>query len=151
MAVKAQVDVMNTIGEIFRFTDFGESHGVAVGGVIDGVPSRLVIDEEAIRYDLDRRAGRIGELAVSERAKEEADTVEWLSGVIKVESQKSIDNSQQPNSEKQKTIDNSQQSGQSTKVESSEQLITLGTPVAFIIRNTDARSEDYEALKDVYR
>ena len=129
---------MNSIGEIFRFTDFGESHGVAVGGVIDGVPSRMVIDEEAIRYDLDRRAGRVGEsgtpdsgegLAVSERAKEEKDEVEWLSGVI-----------------------SSQQSGASEHSGNfSGQLVTLGTPVAFIIRNTNARPEDYEALRDVYR
>ena len=120
---------MNSIGEIFRFTDFGESHGVAVGGVIDGVPSRMVIDEEAIRHDLDRRAGRVGVLAVSERAKEEKDEVEWLSGVI-----------------------SSQQSGASEHSgKFNSQLVTLGTPVAFIIRNTNARPEDYEALRDVYR
>jgi len=109
---------MNTIGQNIRFTDFGESHGAAVGGVLDGVPSRFVIDCEAIRHDLDRRAGRIGDLAVSERAKSEKDEVEWLSGVL------------------------SQSAGQ---------LITLGSPIAYIIRNTDARSEDYEALKNVYR
>lgn len=107
---------MNSIGQIFRFTDFGESHGAAVGGVIDGVPSRLVIDEDSIRRDLDRRAGRIGELVVSERAKGEKDEVEWLSGVI-----------------------------------TDDRLVTLGTPVAFIIRNTNARPEDYEALRDGYR
>ena len=104
---------MNTIGNILRFTDFGESHGVAVGGVLDGVPSQMRIDMEAIRHDLDRRAGRIGNLAVSERAKEETDEVEWLSGLL--------------------------------------DGVTLGTPIAFIIRNTNARPEDYEALKDVYR
>ena len=104
---------MNTIGQILRFTDFGESHGVAVGGVLDGVPSQLVIDFEAIQHDLDRRAGRVGALAVSERAKGEKDEVEWLSGLL--------------------------------------DGVTLGTPLAFIIRNTNARPEDYEALKDVYR
>ena len=104
---------MNTIGNTFRFTDFGESHGVAVGGVLDGVPSQMHIDFDAIQHDLDRRAGRTGDLAVSERAKEETDEVEWLSGLL--------------------------------------DGVTLGTPIAFIIRNTNARPEDYEALKDVYR
>ena len=103
---------MNTIGRNIRFTDFGESHGVAVGGVIDGFPSRFVIDEEAIRKDLDRRSGR-GCAGVSARAQNEEDKVEWLSGVM--------------------------------------DGVTLGSPIAYIIRNTDARSEDYEALKDVYR
>ena len=106
----------STFGQNILFTDFGESHGVAVGGVLDGFPSRFVIDTAAIQHDLDRRAGRIGDLVVSERAKGEKDEVEWLSGVVK-----------------------------------GEQLITLGTPIAFIIRNTNTRSEDYETLKDVYR
>ena len=115
---------MNTIGNIFRFTDFGESHGVAVGGVLDGVPSQLKIDFDAIEHDLDRRAGRIGDLAVSERAKGETDEVEWLSGVI---------------------------NGERVNGERVNGLVTLGTPIAFIIRNTNARPEDYEALKEVYR
>lgn len=115
---------MNTIGNIFRFTDFGESHGVAIGGVLDGVPSQLKIDFAAIEHDLDRRAGRIGDLAVSERAKGEKDEVEWLSGVI---------------------------NGERVNGERVNGLVTLGTPIAFIIRNTNARPEDYEALKDVYR
>ena len=112
MSPKTEIE-MNTIGQIFRFTDFGESHGVAVGGVLDAVPSQMHIDFEAIQHDLDRRAGRIGDLTVSERAKEETDEVEWLSGLL--------------------------------------DGVTLGTPIAFIIRNTNARPEDYEALKDVYR
>ena len=114
---------MNTIGQKIRFTDFGESHGAAVGGVLDGIPSRLMIDTAAIQHDLDRRAGRIGDLIVSERAKNEKDEVEWLSGVL------------------------IQESGGRNQ----DKLITLGSPIAYIIRNTDARSEDYEALKDVYR
>ena len=73
---------MNTIGQKIWFTDFGESHGAAVGGVLDGIPSRFVIDTAAIQHDLDRRAGRIGDLSVSERAKNEKDEVEWLSGVL---------------------------------------------------------------------
>ena len=105
---------MNTFGNKFAFTSFGESHGRAVGGVLDGVPAGIRIDMELIHSELDRRAGRAGEATgASERAKREADDVEWLSGVM---------------------------DGQ-----------TLGTPVAFIIRNRDARPEDYEWLKHNYR
>lgn len=107
---------MNTFGVNIRFTDFGESHGAAVGGVLDGIPSRLVIDTNFIHQELDRRAGRNGAQGVSARAVNEPDEIEWLSGVI-------------------------EQDG----------LTTLGTPIAFIIRNKDARPEDYETLKDVYR
>ena len=101
---------MNTIGQIVRFTDFGESHGVAVGGVLDGVPSQLKIAFAAIQHDLDRRAGRVvvsgtsdsGEcLPVSKRAQGEKDEIEWLSGLL--------------------------------------DGVTLGSPIAFIIRNTNAR------------
>lgn len=108
---------MNTFGRHIRFTDFGESHGPAVGGVLDGIPSQVIIDTDAIRHDLDRRAGRTGDLIVSDRAKNEHDDIEWLSGVI---------------------YDH-------------RQLVSLGSPIAFIIRNTDARSGDYENLKDTYR
>lgn len=106
---------MNTIGNIFRFTDFGESHGVAVGGVIDGCPANLAIHFDEIQTELNRRAGRTGDFSefVSSRAKDEQDEIEWLSGL---------------------------QNG-----------VTLGTPVAFIIRNRQCRPADYEALKDLYR
>ena len=133
---------MNTLGEKFSFTSFGESHGRAIGGVLDGVPAGLHIDMEMIRHELDRRAGR-GEVkgerrrapqnatsvfgdpakvkgerlkvkgGVSPRALREADEVEWLSGVM--------------------------------------DGVTLGTPIAFIIRNKDARPEDYEWLRHSYR
>lgn len=117
---------MNTFGEQFAFTSFGESHGRAIGGVLDGVPAGLHIDMEMIRHELDRRAGR-GEAkgerqeakgeevkgGVSPRALREADEVEWLSGVM--------------------------------------DGVTLGTPIAFIIRNNDARPEDYEWLRHSYR
>ena len=129
---------MNTFGEKFTFTSFGESHGLAIGGVLDGVPAGVRIDLDLIRQQLDRRAGRgevKGERApqnatsifgdpaeargerreagVSPRALREADEVEWLSGVM--------------------------------------DGVTLGTPIAFIIRNKDARSEDYDWLKHTYR
>ena len=118
---------MNTLGEKFSFTSFGESHGKAIGGVLDGVPAGVRIDMDMIREALDKRAGRVApsledscayslELkgkGISPRALREGDEVEWLSGVM--------------------------------------DGITLGTPIAFIIRNKDARPEDYEWLKHSYR
>ena len=112
---------MNTLGKNFVFTSFGESHGKAIGGVMDGVPAGVHIDMDMIREALDKRAGRVkvkGERlevkgTVSPRALREGDKVEWLSGVM--------------------------------------DGVTLGTPIAFIIRNKDARPEDYEWLKHSYR
>ena len=115
---------MNTLGKNFVFTSFGESHGRAIGGVLDGVPAGIRIDMDLIREALDKRAGRKptpnpslkgGEQVqgVSPRAQRERDEVEWLSGVM--------------------------------------DGVTLGTPIAFIIRNKDARPEDYEWLKHSYR
>ena len=103
---------MNSLGKNFVFTSFGESHGRAVGGVLDGVPAGVRIDVDMIREALDKRAGK-RKTGVSPRAKREADEVEWLSGVM--------------------------------------DGVTLGTPIAFIIRNADARSQDYDWLKHNYR
>ena len=50
---------MNTLGESFVFTSFGESHGKAIGGVLDGVPAGVHINLDMIRRQLDRRAGRL--------------------------------------------------------------------------------------------
>ncbi|MCM1077834.1 MAG: chorismate synthase [Bacteroides sp.] len=69
---------MNTIGNIFTFTGFGESHGVAIGGVIDGMPAGVTIDLAAIQHELDRR--RPGQSAVT-TSRKESDTVEILSGL----------------------------------------------------------------------
>ena len=108
---------MNSLGKNFVFTSFGESHGKAIGGVLDGVPAGISIDFDMIRRQLDRRAGRTTEdnskLPTSPRATREMDEIEWLSGVL--------------------------------------DGVTLGTPIAFIIRNKDARPEDYEWLKHSYR
>ena len=105
---------MNSIGDTFVFTSFGESHSAAIGGVLDGVPAGLHINFDMIREALDRRAGRQSlSGAVSPRALREADEIEWLSGVM--------------------------------------DGVTLGTPIAFLIRNRDARPEDYEALKHSFR
>ncbi|MBO7082298.1 MAG: chorismate synthase [Bacteroidales bacterium] len=94
----------------FRLTTFGESHGVAVGGVIEGCPAGIKLDVQLIKEDLARRA--TGKTS-SESQRREADEVEFLSGLL--------------------------------------DGVTLGTPIAFIVRNTDARPEDYVDLKDVFR
>ena len=69
---------MNTIGKIFTFTGFGESHGAAIGGVIDGMPAGVSIDLEEVQRQLDRR--KPGQSAVT-TARKESDTVEILSGL----------------------------------------------------------------------
>ena len=72
---------MNTFGNKFRLTTFGESHGVAVGGIIDGCPSGIRIDFDAVAADLSRRRGKPG-TGASARALQESDQVEWLSGLL---------------------------------------------------------------------
>ena len=135
---------MNTFGDKWSFTSFGESHGAAIGGVLDGVPAGLHIDLDLIRHELSSRAGRANNLCktgelpvnprplpiseatlngVSPRAKNEPDEVEWLSGVLPL----------------------------SLLGREGDGFITLGTPIAFLIRNKDARPEDYEWLKNTYR
>lgn len=94
----------------WQLTTFGESHGAAVGGVIEGCPARLKIDRDLIAADLRRRA--TGKTS-SESQRRESDEVEFLSGIL--------------------------------------DDVTLGTPIAFIVRNSDARPEDYEAWKDTFR
>ncbi len=102
---------MNSFGTLFRLTTFGESHGAAMGGVIDGCPAGLRLDLEEIQKEVDRR--RPGTSALT-TARRESDTVEWLSGI-------------------------------------SPEGLTLGSPIGFIIRNSDQRSGDYEALRDTFR
>lgn len=69
----------NTIGKIFRLTSFGESHGVAVGGVIDGCPAGIELSVDEIQRDLDRR--RPGQSYLSTPRRED-DRVEILSGIF---------------------------------------------------------------------
>ncbi len=69
----------NTIGKFFTFTSFGESHGKAIGGVIDGCPPGIEIDETFIQNELNRR--RPGQSNISTPRKEE-DKVEFLSGIF---------------------------------------------------------------------
>lgn len=70
---------MNTFGNIFRLTSFGESHGVAVGGIIDGMPAGVAVDMSFIQQQLDRRRPGQSCLTTSRR---EDDKLEVLSGVL---------------------------------------------------------------------
>lgn len=100
----------STFGTVFRATTFGESHGGAVGVVVDGCPPRLPLGEIDIQPDLDRR--RPGQSRLTTQ-RDEADQVEILSGTFE---------------------------GQ-----------TLGTPIAMIVRNKDARPAAYDHMRDVFR
>ncbi len=100
----------STLGELFRVTNFGESHGPAIGCVVDGCPPGLALGEGDIQPDLDRRRPGTSR-HVTQR--QEADRVEILSGVFEGR--------------------------------------TTGTPIALVIRNTDARSKDYANLLDTFR
>ncbi|MDE5877775.1 MAG: chorismate synthase [Muribaculaceae bacterium] len=102
---------MNTFGRNLRLTTFGESHGPAIGGVLDGLPAGLCIDFDEVRRQIARR--RPGQSALT-TARTETDIPEWLSGI-------------------------------------SPDGITLGTPIAFMTRNRDQRSKDYEAWADMWR
>ncbi|MCB0769167.1 MAG: chorismate synthase [Flavobacteriales bacterium] len=114
----------NTIGKLFRLTSFGESHGAAIGGVIDGCPSGLDLDLEAVQMELDRR--RPGSTSLG-TARNEADRVEWLSGLLVTPGS--------PGSTEGRN----------------DRRRTLGTPIGFLILNADAKTSDYDPLKDVYR
>ncbi|MDG2209028.1 MAG: chorismate synthase [Flavobacteriales bacterium] len=69
----------NSIGTLFRLTTFGESHGPAIGGVLDGCPAGLELDLEAIQNELNRRRPGQSSLTTS---RTENDEVEWLSGLF---------------------------------------------------------------------
>ena len=69
----------NSFGNIFRLTSFGESHGAAIGGVIDGMPAGIAIDLDAVQRELDRR--RPGQSAIV-TARDEKDRVRILSGIF---------------------------------------------------------------------
>ncbi len=101
---------MNTFGQLLRVTTFGESHGPAIGCVLDGCPPGIALAPEDFAHDLARRAtGRTRHTS----ARREEDAVEILSGVYEGR--------------------------------------TTGTPVALLIRNTDARSRDYAAISAQFR
>jgi chorismate synthase len=100
----------STFGHLFRATTFGESHGGAVGVVVDGCPPRLPLSADEIQRDLDRR--RPGQSAIT-TPRDEPDRAEILSGLFEGR--------------------------------------TLGSPIAIVVRNTDARPAAYTDFKDVYR
>lgn len=100
----------NTFGKNFCLTTFGESHGTAIGGVIDGCPPGLLIDFDKIDEELKRR--KPGTYSFGSQRKE-SDEVIFLSGIFEGK--------------------------------------TLGTPIAFVFKNDDARSSDYDDLKRVLR
>lgn len=102
---------MNTFGRNIRLTTFGESHGPAMGGIIDGFPSGFKIDFDKLYEEVAKR--RPGSSALV-TARNESDRPEFLSGI-------------------------------------SPDGITLGTPIGFIVRNTDHHSSDYDEMARIYR
>src|SRR6266566_4415815 len=100
----------NTIGRLFTVTTFGESHGPAMGCIVDGCPPGLPLTEADLQQDVDRRRTGTSHF-VSQRR--EADQVRILSGVFEGH--------------------------------------TTGTPIGILIENTDARSRDYDKIKDRFR
>lgn len=100
----------NTFGTAFCLTTFGESHGAAIGGVIDGCPAGILLDKSLIENELERRkSGKNNTMST----RKEPDAVEFLSGLFEGK--------------------------------------TTGTPIAFLIRNKDAKTSDYENIKNVFR
>ncbi len=104
----------NTFGHMFRVTTWGESHGPALGCVVDGCPPGIRFRLSDIQAHLDRRKPGQSKFVTQRR---EADEVEILSGIL----------------------------------EDGDELITTGTPVSMLIRNTDQRSKDYGDIARQYR
>ncbi|HSE76534.1 MAG TPA: chorismate synthase [Alphaproteobacteria bacterium] len=100
----------NSFGTLFRVTTWGESHGPAIGCVIDGCPPRIALCEDDIQRWLDRRKPGQSRFTSQRR---EPDKVTILGGVF--------------------------------------EGVTTGTPIALLIENEDARSKDYETIKDKFR
>ncbi|MDZ7277798.1 chorismate synthase [Pantoea eucrina] len=100
----------NSIGHVFRVTTFGESHGIALGCIVDGVPPGIPLTEADIQHDLDRRRPGTSRYTTQRR---EPDQVKILSGVF--------------------------------------EGVTTGTSIGLLIENTDQRSQDYGAIKDLFR
>ena len=100
----------NTFGHLFRFTTFGESHGPAIGCVVDGTPPGIPLTEAEIQVFMDKR--RPGQSKYTTQRKE-SDTVKIISGVF--------------------------------------EGVTTGAPIALVVENEDARSKDYDDIKNTFR
>ena len=100
----------NSYGTLYKITTFGESHGEALGGIIDGCPAGIELDLAAVQYEMSRR--KPGQSAIVTQRKED-DEVQFLSGIFEGK--------------------------------------TTGTPIGFIIPNTNQKSDDYSHIKDTYR
>ena len=100
----------NTFGHLFRFTTFGESHGPAIGCVVDGTPPGIPLTEAEIQVFMDKR--RPGQSKYTTQRKE-SDTVKIISGVF--------------------------------------EGVTTGAPIALMVENEDARSKDYDDIKNTFR
>jgi chorismate synthase len=100
----------SSFGTLFRIHTFGESHGGAVGVVVDGCPPRLPLDLEAIQAELNRR--KPGQSQITTPRQEE-DQVEVVSGLL--------------------------------------DGVTLGTPIAMVVRNKDQRPQDYQEMAVAFR
>ncbi len=100
----------NSYGTLFKISTFGESHGPAIGVVIDGCPAGVEIDEAFIQAELDRR--KPGQSKITTQRKED-DTFEILSGVF--------------------------------------EGVSMGTPIAIVIKNADQRSKDYSHIAESFR
>ena len=100
----------SSFGQLFRISTFGESHGGAVGVILEGCPPRLPLDLAAIQAELDRR--RPGQSRITTPRRED-DRVEILSGLL--------------------------------------DGVTLGTPIALVVRNQDQRPQDYREMEVAFR
>lgn len=100
----------NSFGKMFTLTTFGESHGEALGGIIDGCPAGIEVDFEQIQFELNRR--KPGQSAIVTQRKE-PDHVQFLSGIFEGK--------------------------------------TTGSPIGFILPNTNQKSNDYEHLASAFR
>lgn len=100
----------SSYGTLFKLTTFGESHGKAIGGIIEGLPAHVELDLTLVQQELDRR--KPGQSALTSPRKE-SDEVQILSGIFEGK--------------------------------------TTGSPIGFLIPNSNAKSEDYLHMKDVFR